>query len=150
MSLPHNKPHSPLSSQDVLQELQSGLTQMPLEPLLCPGTHARESLCVPFKNGVSVSPSPVELLRTSPTGLQCQMPRDSFFLCQILLPRESLRDKQIFRRCNFDVPIIAHRQVNRAPRRFDELAVIRIPLSLSLGKRQRAPVQRQAENLRRL
>ena len=46
---------------------------MPLEPLLCPGTHARESLCVPFKNGVSVSPRPVELLHTSPTGLQCQM-----------------------------------------------------------------------------
>ena len=30
-------------------------------------------LCVPFKNGVSVFPSPVELLHTSPTGLQCQM-----------------------------------------------------------------------------
>ena len=27
----------------------------------------------PLKNGVSVPPSPVELLRTSPTGLQCQM-----------------------------------------------------------------------------
>ena len=37
------------------------------------GPSARESLCAPFKNGVSVSPSPVELLRTSPTGLQCQM-----------------------------------------------------------------------------
>ncbi len=31
------------------------------------------SLYVPFKNGVSVSPSPVELLCTSSTGLQCQM-----------------------------------------------------------------------------
>ena len=40
---------------------------------VCPGTSACESLCAPFKNGVSVSPSPVELLRTSPTGLQCQM-----------------------------------------------------------------------------
>ena len=28
----------PLFSQDVLQELQSGLTQIPMEPLLCPGT----------------------------------------------------------------------------------------------------------------
>ena len=37
------------------------------------GASACESLCVPFKNGVSVSPSPVELLCTSPTGLQCQM-----------------------------------------------------------------------------
>ena len=37
------------------------------------GPSAHESLCVPFKNGVSVSPSPVEFLCTSPTGLQCQM-----------------------------------------------------------------------------
>ena len=38
MSFPHNKPRSPLFSQDVLQELQSGLTQIPLETLICPGT----------------------------------------------------------------------------------------------------------------
>ena len=37
------------------------------------GPSAYESLWVPFKNGVSVFPSPVELLHTSPTGLQCQM-----------------------------------------------------------------------------
>ena len=36
---------------------------LPWDPVQC------ESLCVPFKNGVSVSSSPVELLRTSPTGL---------------------------------------------------------------------------------
>jgi len=35
------------------------------------GPSARESLCAPFKNGVSASPSPMELLLTSPTGLQC-------------------------------------------------------------------------------
>ena len=75
---PHNKPHSPLFSQDVLQELQSGLTQIPMETLLCSGISACESLCVPFKNGVSVSPSPVELLRTSPNGLQCQMLQGRF------------------------------------------------------------------------
>ena len=34
---------------------------------------AHESLRAPFKNGVSIFPSPVELLCTSPTGLQCQM-----------------------------------------------------------------------------
>ena len=39
--------------------------------VLVPSSH--ESLCVPFKNGVSISPSPVELLYTSPTGLHCQM-----------------------------------------------------------------------------
>ena len=42
------------------------------------GPSARESLCAPFKNGVSISPSPVELLHTSPTGLQCQMLQGHF------------------------------------------------------------------------
>ena len=37
------------------------------------GPSAHESLYVPFKNGVSISPSSMELLCTSPTGLQCQM-----------------------------------------------------------------------------
>ena len=32
----------------------------------------------PFMNGVSISPSPVELLCTSPTGLQCQMLQELF------------------------------------------------------------------------
>ena len=53
------------------------------------GLSACESLCAPFKNGISISPSPVELLCTSPTGLQCQMLRGSFSLCQIPA-RESL------------------------------------------------------------
>ena len=73
MSFPHNKPHSPLISQDVLQVLQSGLTQIPLETLLSLGFSACDCLCVPFKTGFSISPSPVELLCTSPIGLQCQM-----------------------------------------------------------------------------
>ena len=60
-------------SLEVLQELQSGLTQIPMEICFALGASAHESLCAPFKNGFSVSPSPVELLRTSPTGLQCQM-----------------------------------------------------------------------------
>ena len=38
MSFPHNKLPSPLFSQEVLQELQSGLTQIPMETLLCLGT----------------------------------------------------------------------------------------------------------------
>ena len=36
--LPPQQAHSPLFSQGVLQELQSGLTQIPMETLLCPGT----------------------------------------------------------------------------------------------------------------
>ena len=63
----------PLLSQEILQELQAGLTQLPMESLLCPGTSAHESLCVPFKNRVPISPSPAELLHTSPTGPQHQM-----------------------------------------------------------------------------
>ena len=66
--------HSHLFSQEVLQELQSGLTQMPMEPLLFAlGLSVHESLCASFKNWVSVAPSPVKLLHTSPTGLQCQV-----------------------------------------------------------------------------
>ena len=38
---------------------------------LGPGAH--ETLCAPFKNDISVSPIPVEFLRSSPTGLQSQM-----------------------------------------------------------------------------
>ena len=40
---------------------------------LAMGPSAHESLCVPSKNGVSVSPSPVELLLTSLTVPQQQM-----------------------------------------------------------------------------
>ena len=36
--LPSQKAKFTLFSQDVLQELQSGLTQIPMETLLCPGT----------------------------------------------------------------------------------------------------------------
>ena len=33
-----------------------------------------ETLCVPCKSGVSVFPSPVEILQSNPTGLQAQIP----------------------------------------------------------------------------
>ena len=42
----------PLFSQEILQELQSGLTQFPMVSLLCPGPSAHESLGEPFKSGV--------------------------------------------------------------------------------------------------
>ena len=48
-----------------------------------PGPSAHESLCAPFKNRVSVFPSSMELLHTSPTGPQCQMFQDSSSQCQI-------------------------------------------------------------------
>ena len=37
------------------------------------GPSAHENLCAPFKSEVSISPSPVELLQSSPGGLQSQM-----------------------------------------------------------------------------
>ena len=61
------------SFSQIIQEMQSGPTQVPMESLLCPGTSACKTLCAPFKNGISVFPIPMELLCTSPTGLQCQM-----------------------------------------------------------------------------
>ena len=53
------------------QDPQAGLTQLSMEPLLCPWSlfFAPHS----FKSGGSVFPSPVELLHTNPLGLQCQM-----------------------------------------------------------------------------
>ena len=44
--LPHNKTHSSLLFQEVLQEAQPGLTHIPTETLLCPGTQCiRKSVC---------------------------------------------------------------------------------------------------------
>ena len=51
----------------------STILQEPQRPCFTLGPSECESLCAAFKNGVSVSLSPVELLCTSPTGLQCQM-----------------------------------------------------------------------------
>ena len=60
----------PLFSQEILQELQSGPTQIPMEPAFALfRDSAYESLCLPFKSGVSVFPNAMELLHTSPTGL---------------------------------------------------------------------------------
>ena len=38
VSFPHNEPRLPLFSQEILQELHSGPTYIPMESLLCPGT----------------------------------------------------------------------------------------------------------------
>ena len=61
----------PLPLQETLQHQQVGLVQSPLGSLLlplCPDAHT--ILCVPSKSGVSVSPSPVEVLQSNPTNLQ--------------------------------------------------------------------------------
>ena len=54
--------------------------------LLLLGPHVHTTLCVPSKSGVSVSPSPVEVLQSNPTNLQ------SLILWEFLLP---LPDPQV-------------------------------------------------------
>ena len=57
--------------QETLQHLQVGLVQSPVGSLLLPlGPNAHTTLCVPSNSGVSVSPSPVEVLQSNPTSLQ--------------------------------------------------------------------------------
>ena len=57
--------------QETLQHQQGGLVQSPPGSLLLPlRPNAHTSLCVPSKSGVSVSPSPVEVLQSNPTSLQ--------------------------------------------------------------------------------
>ena len=61
----------PLPLQETLQHQQVGLVQSPMGSLLLPlGPDAHTTLCVPSKSGVSVSPSPVEVLQSNPASLQ--------------------------------------------------------------------------------
>ena len=65
----HSHPPPP---QETLQHQQVGLVQSPPGSLLLPlGPDVHTTLCVPSKSGVSVSPSPVEVLQSNPTRLQC-------------------------------------------------------------------------------
>ena len=53
----------PLPLQETLQHQQVGLVQSPMGSLLLPlAPDVHTTLCVPSKSGVSVSPSPVEVL----------------------------------------------------------------------------------------
>ena len=57
--------------QETLQHQQVGLVQFPMRSLLLPlGPDAHTTLCVPSKSGVSVSPSPVEVLQSNPASPQ--------------------------------------------------------------------------------
>ena len=57
--------------QETYQHKQVGLVQSPLGSLLLPlGPNAHTILCAPSKSGVSVSPSPVEVLQSIPTRLR--------------------------------------------------------------------------------
>ena len=56
--------------------------------LLLLGPDAHTTLCVPYKSGVSVSPSPVKVLQSNSTSLQ------SLFLKEFLLP---LPDPQVWK-----------------------------------------------------
>ena len=70
--LPHNQPLSPpcfprRSSKNCSQDQPRLLWSL----CFALGLSAHENLCASFKDGVSVSPSPMELLHASHTGLQC-------------------------------------------------------------------------------
>ena len=70
---PHSEPQPPPRPplQETLQQKQVGLVQSPLGSLLLPlGPDVHTTLCVPSKSGVSVSPSPVEVLQSVLTRLQ--------------------------------------------------------------------------------
>ena len=72
--------HPPLL-QETLQHQQVGLVQSPLGSLLLPlGPDAHSTLCVPCKSGVSVSPSPVEVLQSNPANLQSLILQEFLFL----------------------------------------------------------------------
>ena len=69
--VPTVKQSHPPPLQVTPQHQQVGLVQSPPESLLLPlGPDAHSTLCVPSKSGVSVSPSPVEVLQSIPTRLQ--------------------------------------------------------------------------------
>ena len=70
----------PPPSQETLQDQQVDLAQASMKLLLLPGFQVHEILHVPFKSEVSASLSPVELLLSSPTGLQSQMLWELLFL----------------------------------------------------------------------
>ena len=79
----------PLPLQETIQHQQVGLVQSPMGSLLLPlGPQAHTTLCVPSKSGVSVSPSPVEVLQSNPASLQ------SLILQEFLLP---LPDPQVWK-----------------------------------------------------
>ena len=63
----------PLFSQEILQELKQVWPTFLWSLYFALGPTAHKMLCASFKSGVSISPSPVELLCTSPTGPPCQM-----------------------------------------------------------------------------
>ena len=63
----------PPPSQETHQDTQVSLAQAPPESLPCPESQCCGISCVPSSSGVSVSPSPEQLLHSSSAGLQSHM-----------------------------------------------------------------------------
>ena len=66
MSFPYSEPQLPHDFLGRSDPDSYGVSTFPWNPL-------HKKLCASSKRGVSVSPSPVELLHLSPTGFLCQM-----------------------------------------------------------------------------
>ena len=73
MPFPHNKPQSlsVFPGDPPRTEVRSDSDSYGASALTWDPVHI--NVCVPFKNGVSIPPSPMELLHTIPTGLQFQV-----------------------------------------------------------------------------
>ena len=71
---PHSEPQLPPTSAVDLPILagRSGPVSYGVTAFFPQGAGMHKTLCVPSKSGVSVSPSPVEILQSSPAGLQSQ------------------------------------------------------------------------------
>ena len=68
---PHGETQPPPASAGDPPTLAGRLVQTPMVSLLLPlGPDAHTTLCVPSKRGVSVSPSPGEVLQSNPASLQ--------------------------------------------------------------------------------
>ena len=80
MSLPHNEPQLPHFPRRSSKHHRQVWPRVLWSLCYSLGPSAHESLCIPFKHGVSISPSLVQLLWTNTTGPQCQI------LQGILLP----------------------------------------------------------------
>ena len=59
----------PLFSQEILRELQSGLTQIPLETLLCPGTQTLKVCVCLSRMGSLFPPAPCPSMPDAPGAL---------------------------------------------------------------------------------
>ena len=80
---PHSKPVTPCFPRRSSKNCSQVQPIFPWSLCFTLGPSAHENLHVPFKNGVSISPSHVEFLCTSPRAFNARCSSSSFSQCQI-------------------------------------------------------------------